>query len=240
MMQIHVPRITIRYAIVPVEHFRVSVSTELRKPGQGFAWGSEMVFECRPRPGCRLGVPFTTRRIWYDLSNPLVDQMSQLTSLNHLYGSVLQPILHSTILHVHSPVHSGSAALQGGLIHLLPFAPLRTESKEEPGEIVVDRAPRGSPGRVSVPVWQIIRKDQLSIIGTINMDYLKLIQCWGRKVVLIISNSCISSLLRLQKFLIEKRRIDDAKVSIGKIRISGVEVELQDLTTLIERRQEAI
>ncbi|URD89501.1 hypothetical protein MUK42_24242, partial [Musa troglodytarum] len=26
-------------------------------------------------------------------------------------------------------------------------------------------APRGSPGPVSVPVWLIIRKDQLSIIG---------------------------------------------------------------------------
>uniref|UniRef100_M1DNM2 Late blight resistance protein n=1 Tax=Solanum tuberosum TaxID=4113 RepID=M1DNM2_SOLTU len=31
------------------------VSAELRKPGQGFAWGPAMVFECRPRPGCRLG-----------------------------------------------------------------------------------------------------------------------------------------------------------------------------------------
>ncbi len=30
-------------------------------------------------------------------------------------------------------------------------------------------APRGSPGRVSVPVWLIIRKDQLSIIGLVSL-----------------------------------------------------------------------
>jgi len=29
--------------------------------------------------------------------------------------------------------------------------------------------PRGSPGRVSVPVWLIIRKDQLSIIGLVSL-----------------------------------------------------------------------
>uniref|UniRef100_M1DU92 Uncharacterized protein n=1 Tax=Solanum tuberosum TaxID=4113 RepID=M1DU92_SOLTU len=33
----------------------VVVSAELRKSGQGFAWGPSMVFECRPQPGCRLG-----------------------------------------------------------------------------------------------------------------------------------------------------------------------------------------
>ncbi|EPS74492.1 hypothetical protein M569_00258, partial [Genlisea aurea] len=32
-------------------------------------------------------------------------------------------------------------------------------------------APRGSPGRVSVPVWLIVRKDQLSIIGLIPTRY---------------------------------------------------------------------
>ncbi|KAK6784536.1 hypothetical protein RDI58_017991 [Solanum bulbocastanum] len=37
-------------------------------------------------------------------------------------------------------LRSESAALQGGLICLLPFAPLRTETQEEPGQIVVDRA----------------------------------------------------------------------------------------------------
>ncbi|XBH81234.1 hypothetical protein VPH35_106831 [Triticum aestivum] len=30
-------------------------------------------------------------------------------------------------------------------------------------------APRGSPGHVSVPVWLIIRKDQLSIIGLVSL-----------------------------------------------------------------------
>ncbi|KZV56239.1 ATP synthase subunit alpha, partial [Dorcoceras hygrometricum] len=30
-------------------------------------------------------------------------------------------------------------------------------------------APRGSPGRVSVPVWLIVRKDQLSIIGLVSL-----------------------------------------------------------------------
>ena len=30
-------------------------------------------------------------------------------------------------------------------------------------------APRGSPGHVSIPVWLIIRKDQLSIIGLVNL-----------------------------------------------------------------------
>ena len=30
-------------------------------------------------------------------------------------------------------------------------------------------APRGSPGRVLVPVWLIIRKDQLSIIGFVSL-----------------------------------------------------------------------
>ncbi|KAH0713863.1 hypothetical protein KY289_009822 [Solanum tuberosum] len=32
-------------------------------------------------------------------------------------------------------------------------------------------APRGSPGRVSVPVWLIIRKDQLSIIGLLGASF---------------------------------------------------------------------
>ncbi|KAI9391235.1 hypothetical protein POPTR_007G062061v4 [Populus trichocarpa] len=32
-------------------------------------------------------------------------------------------------------------------------------------------APRGSPGRVSVPVWLIIRKDQLSIIGLLSSGF---------------------------------------------------------------------
>ncbi|KAG5612276.1 hypothetical protein H5410_023557 [Solanum commersonii] len=37
------------------------------------------------------------------------------------------------------------------------------------------------------------------------------------------------------RYFIEKRRMDKAKVVLGRIRTSGVEVELQDLTTLIER-----
>ncbi|GJT11244.1 hypothetical protein Tco_0858286 [Tanacetum coccineum] len=35
-------------------------------------------------------------------------------------------------------------------------------------------APRGSPGRVSVPVWLIIRKDQLSIIGLLPENNVRL------------------------------------------------------------------
>jgi hypothetical protein len=40
-------------------------------------------------------------------------------------------------------------------------------------------APRGSPGRISIPVWLIIRKDQLSIIGLVSLyltNYLILLR----------------------------------------------------------------
>ena len=47
-------------------------------------------------------------------------------------------------------------------------------------------APRGSPGRVSVPVWLIIRKDQLSIIGLVSLyltNYLILRGLIGQRLL---------------------------------------------------------
>ncbi|KAG5599427.1 hypothetical protein H5410_030797 [Solanum commersonii] len=41
------------------------------------------------------------------------------------------------------------------------------------------------------------------------------------------------------RFLIEKRRMNNAKVSLRRIRRSGVEAKLQDLATSIERREES-
>ncbi|KAH0689004.1 hypothetical protein KY289_016362 [Solanum tuberosum] len=46
-----VPRISIQHAVDPVEHPRVSVSAELRKPGQGFAWGQQWSPSVGPAQG---------------------------------------------------------------------------------------------------------------------------------------------------------------------------------------------
>ncbi|KAH0739491.1 hypothetical protein KY290_038196 [Solanum tuberosum] len=50
-----VPRINIQYAVDPVEHSRVSVSAELRKPGQGFAWGQQWSPSAGPAQGVGSG-----------------------------------------------------------------------------------------------------------------------------------------------------------------------------------------
>ncbi|KAH0763051.1 hypothetical protein KY290_019124 [Solanum tuberosum] len=50
-----VPRISIQHAVDPVEHPRVSVSAELRKPGQGFAWGQQWSPSVGPAQGVGSG-----------------------------------------------------------------------------------------------------------------------------------------------------------------------------------------
>ncbi|WMV28627.1 hypothetical protein MTR67_022012 [Solanum verrucosum] len=50
-----VPRISILHVVDPAEHSRVSVSAELRKLGQGFAWGQQWSPGAGPAQGVSSG-----------------------------------------------------------------------------------------------------------------------------------------------------------------------------------------
>ncbi|WMV55639.1 hypothetical protein MTR67_049024 [Solanum verrucosum] len=54
-MQTQVPQISILHVVDPAEHSRVSVSAELRRPGQGFAWGQQWSPGADPAKGVGSG-----------------------------------------------------------------------------------------------------------------------------------------------------------------------------------------
>ncbi|KAH0715586.1 hypothetical protein KY284_008491 [Solanum tuberosum] len=58
-----VPKISIQHVVNPAEHSRVSVSTELRKPGQGFAWGQQWSPSAGPAQDKCKGLPLALKTV---------------------------------------------------------------------------------------------------------------------------------------------------------------------------------